>query len=388
MGRTDRFGSPCLGFGGGRYHGSVVTSPRTHLGSWITLAAVVTAVVAGALVATSLRSSRASLADRFESRGELAASFTAEYLRQVGEREQRLALRQLVQVPPPAGFSRIVAEQEFVAAVLLDEGGRLVRVHPHDPRLLGQDLASRYDHLERAVDGRVAVSDVVPSATRGEPIVAVAVPFETPAGPRVFSSGFRMARTPLDSFIRTSIPIAGSAAYVVDGAGTVVATSEADRLAGRPLREALEGLEDLDRDSAGEIELGGRETHFISAPIEGTSWRVVATVPTSTLYRPLRAATLLQTGLLIMLVALAAVIGMLVLRLVRAERRLQAKVLELEAANRTLDAFSHTLVHDLRNPLATIGGFAHTLSSVLSDADDQVREMTGHIETSAQRMGG
>ncbi len=123
-----------------------------------------------------------------------------------------------------------------------------------------------------------------------------------------------------------------------------------------------------------------------SAAIDGTKWRVLVTVPTESLYRPLSATTLVEAAA-VALFAVMLVLGViLTLRLARTERDLAARVQQLEAANRTLDTFSHTLVHDLRNPLTAIGGLASTLSRTLVDADDRAREMTAHIESSAARM--
>lgn len=78
--------------------------------------------------------------------------------------------------------------------------------------------------------------------------------------------------------------------------------------------------------------------------------------------------------------------GMVRRRLESAHAQLAIQVQQLQVANQTLDTFSHTLAHDLRTPLTTIGGFARALNDVLEDADDRVLEMTSHIEQSATRM--
>jgi hypothetical protein len=73
-------------------------------------------------------------------------------------------------------FTRSVGAFGYPAAVLLDQHGRILQIAPRRPELLGTDLTGRYAHLRTAVgEGRPAVSRVVPSAARGEPVAAFAV---------------------------------------------------------------------------------------------------------------------------------------------------------------------------------------------------------------------
>jgi len=82
-------------------------------------------------------------------------------------------------------------------------------------------------------------------------------------------------------------------------------------------------------------------------------------------------------------------LGVRRLRLEKAalEQRLRRRTDELEAANKELEAFTHTISHDLRAPLRAITSFSEIL---VEDFDvnlpSEARHLLGRIATNAQRM--
>ena len=70
------------------------------------------------------------------------------------------------------------------------------------------------------------------------------------------------------------------------------------------------------------------------------------------------------------------------------ERRIAERTAQLEVANRELDAFAHSVSHDLRAPLRHIAGFADLLRRRLeSTPDEKSRHYLATITASVERMG-
>lgn len=68
-------------------------------------------------------------------------------------------------------------------------------------------------------------------------------------------------------------------------------------------------------------------------------------------------------------------------------RELAAKAGELEAANQELEAFSHTVSHDLRSPLANISGSCQVLTELCGDQlDAEGKRFVGYIHDETVRM--
>ncbi len=70
------------------------------------------------------------------------------------------------------------------------------------------------------------------------------------------------------------------------------------------------------------------------------------------------------------------------------EQRVVDRTIELEAANREMEAFTYSVSHDLRAPLRGIDGFAHILLQEYSTMlDESGRHYLGRVRDGAQRMG-
>src|SRR6266849_7380120 len=76
-------------------------------------------------------------------------------------------------------------------------------------------------------------------------------------------------------------------------------------------------------------------------------------------------------------------------QLKRQSEMLEAKNIELNVMIHELEAFSYTVAHDLRAPLARIDGFSQALLELQNDKlDDEGKRYLQRVRTSAQRMCG
>jgi diguanylate cyclase (GGDEF)-like protein len=300
------------------------------LGLLLLLGMMATAIV------LSQHQSKAHLLSNLRLRGTSSAQFVSTYLDEQARREQQAARRFLSAAHvSPTRFELVTGAFGSGAAVLLDRGGRLLDVVPATSSLLGRPIASRYAHLASAERGAIAFSNVVPSAVRGAPVMAVAVPFSTPRGRRVFSAAYPAAGSALDALVDHTISYRAHQVFLVDGAGRLLAASPrtgASTLVQVDPRLARAAV----HSSLGSVAGDGRPTTFTVAPVPGTSWRLLIAVPNSRLYASITGATSIVPWVVFALVAILG--GLLVALLGRslADRaRLASLTSTLERTART-----------------------------------------------------
>lgn len=257
-----------------------------------------------AAIALSQHQSKEHLLSNLRLRGTSSATFVSTYLDEQATREQQAARRYLSTAEvSPARFELVTGAFGSGAAVLLDRAGRLLDVIPAKPSLLGRPIASRYAHLAAAERGAIAFSNVVPSAARGAPVMAVAVPFSTPRGRRVFSAAYPASGSTLDALVDHTISYRAHRVFLVDGTGRLLAASP---------RTSASTLVQVDpqlaraaaHSSLGSVAGAGRPTTFTVALVPGTSWRLLIAVPNSRFYASITGATSIVPWVVFALVAI------------------------------------------------------------------------------------
>jgi diguanylate cyclase (GGDEF)-like protein len=292
-----------------------VVSPARGRAWSVALASAALLVLLGTLstgIVLSRQQSRSHILSTFALRGSSSATFVSEFLMQQATHEQQAAQQFLARRHvSPERFQLVVAAFGSSAALLLDSSGRLLNVVPADTALAGHQIGRRYAHLEEAEHGKLAISNVVPSAVRGTPVTAIAVPFSTPQGRRVFSAAYDATGSALGQFVEHTIPYRQHEVLLVDGNGRLVAASpatsattlaQADPALARAAARALHGP----------IPGAKTPTTFADTPVPGTPWWLLIAVPNSRLYASISGWTQFVPWIVL---ALVSILGALLVAL-------------------------------------------------------------------------
>jgi diguanylate cyclase (GGDEF)-like protein len=263
---------------------------------------------------------------RFVARSAQSAGFVSTFTSQLLEREQGVA-GQVLTKPDVSAFGQVVGAFGFEAGVLLDSDGALLAIAPAAPALLGTPVGQRYVHLRAALKGTPTVSGVVPSAAKGDPVIAFATPFDTPSGRRVLSGAFLVTETPLRQYLNGMSTLPGFRGFIIDGAGNIVAASGEPEKAVSTLAAEMPAVAASVKNHSSAVDQS--DSYDVVTPIKGTPWRLVLSVPNSALLLTAHAHTIEQRfglGILTLIGLMSCWLGI----------RLRAERGALRLANRRL----------------------------------------------------
>jgi hypothetical protein len=229
---------------------------------------VALSVLAGVVLWSAQRRSETEFRERFADRALLAAQFSETFALDLLAQERRAATRELSNgrvsgrgLPARRGPLRLQGGDPARCR------GLVLHVAPANPEIIGENLTAKYPHLRSAIEGKPAVSPVVPSAGDGAPVVAFATRYGHAGNERVFSGAFDVGNTPLGSYLRNSISLEGAHVYVLDPRGGIVASNRDDLRGAGTIAEADASLPALSRGPRrGET---ADEREFASSPVAG-----------------------------------------------------------------------------------------------------------------------
>jgi signal transduction histidine kinase len=359
--------------------------------------------------------SRANAERRFRAEAAIAAELTASiFATSAGASQAGAAAAFGGTTVDVDALTEVAKRSRWAYGVILDRDGKLLAASRGTPPAIRVRGAGAAEHVRAALAGRASLSDVLPAPTGKGHVLEWAMPFATPFGRRVQvqALGADTIDDFLSGYLRRTRSSEEGAAYVIDRRNHVVGASDAAVRAGATPREPglLAALADRDQ---GAYDEDGARRYFAAVPVEGSTWRVVASERLSRLYGPLSGSKRWFLFALLGAFALSGAAGLVFFRralttgseLEGTNRELSAlnATLEERVAERTaaaeeharelarsnveLEQFSSVASHDLQEPLRKIRMFGDRLRARLGDglAEEPAADLE-RMQNAAERM--
>jgi diguanylate cyclase (GGDEF)-like protein len=351
----------------------------------MSLIALVTVLLVGSAAGSifvAQHQARTHSLNTFQLRDRNYADFVSTYLSQQESREHNLASTSLTSaVVSPEQQKLVTSAFGSDASVLLDAGGRVLDIVPDDPALVGVPIAGRYPQLTSAEHGQGAVSGVVPSAAKSLPVIAIAVPFKTPQGRRVFSVGYQVGGSALKAFVDHAVPYRLHDVFLVDSSNHIVAASPPSSAS--TLGQASARLSKAIATSpSGSVDLDQQSFAYTATSVGGTGWHLIIAVPTAQLLATTRGWNGVVPWIIFgAVVLLALATGVLFLVELRQRRRLVELSTRLAHAARTDPLTGLSNRRDLQEHLDRLGANSrrhHQVLTILMLDIDHFKSVNDH----------
>jgi signal transduction histidine kinase len=345
-------------------------------------------VVGAVLLADAQSEQRADQRERFGARAAVAASLVDSLFRVAFVSQmQQVAEQYASGATSTADMDRAVRRSGQAFRVIATPEGRVVAKSSSTPDEVVERLRTRPPLLQAALQPNAPYALSSMRFADGEEVIENASVIQTEDGPRVViaASPAKAYRDFLDGTLAPLPSIEASRAFVADGEGFLLGSSETRDSGGKPAPTLVRAA--LDR-KEGSVGSGDGAEYFASAPLAGSDWRIAVTTPERTLYAPVSGSGRWLPWVMLGVGALAlGFIAILLMRLSKQSEQLRTANDELHRSNADLEQFAYAASHDLSAPLRTVAGFAQLLERRYGERlDEEALLYLEHMTQSTDRM--
>jgi diguanylate cyclase (GGDEF)-like protein len=243
------------------------------------------------LLAASQSNSRKAMEARLQTRVQYAAKFVSIYANDLLASQRAQALSWFAKPAVTQGtLDRSSVALGLQAGVVLDTRGHVIRATSGTPESLVGMLSGQYGKLG-GVFSPPDASGVAIGNIDGSPVLTFGVAYQTSAGRRVFAGAYAMSESVLPAVLGSVLSSRGWQAYLIDRNGGLLTGVSSGGPQPRRLAVADPRLWAADRRAPrGSYDSPRGKQYYVTAPVAGTSWRIVLRDPEAQLFTFLNGA--------------------------------------------------------------------------------------------------